>query len=84
MNAFASSKISFWNEMRLICDEFGADVYRIRDILRRDVSRWTNEYTEPTGKPFGGACLPKDTKELVNASKNSILLKAVMERNEKL
>ena len=82
MNAFATTKISFWNQMKLICDKDGVDVCRIRNILRKDKSRWTDEYTDPLKGPYGGSCLPKDIKELINAFDNTPLLEAVESINE--
>ena len=82
MNAFATTKISFWNQMKMICDKRNVDVCRIRNILRKDISRWSDEYTDPLKGPYGGACLPKDTKELINAFEDTILLEAVEELNE--
>ena len=84
MNAFATTKISFWNEIRILCEENDVNVARIRDILRKDVDRWTDEYTDPMKGPYGGACLPKDTRELMHASDWIVLLKAVEEANERM
>ena len=82
MNAFATTKISFWNQMKIICDKDNVDVTRIRDILRKDTSRWADEYTDPLKGPYGGTCLPKDTQELINAFECTPLLEAVEEINE--
>ena len=84
MNGYASTKISFWNEIRRICECYGGDVLRIRDLLRKDVSRWTDEYTDPFKGAYGGECLPKDINELMNSIPDSILLKAVDTVNEKI
>ena len=49
MNAFATTKISFWNQMKMICDKDNVDVCKIRDILRKDTRRWSDvnaTYTE--------------------------------------
>ena len=82
MNAFATTKISFWNQMKMICDKRNVDVCRIRNILRKDISRWSDEYTDPLKGPYGGACLPKDTQELINAFENTPLLEAVEQVND--
>lgn len=84
MNSFAATKISFWNEMRFLCEELGVDVCKIRDILRKDTKRWTDEYTDPLKGPYGGSCLPKDVREIVNFSENAILLRAVEKVNDKV
>jgi UDPglucose 6-dehydrogenase len=83
MNAFASTKISFWNETRRLCETLNIDVTRMRDVLKKDTKRWTDEYTDPKQGAYGGACLPKDIRELINWGKEkAILLKAVEEVNE--
>ena len=85
MNAFASTKISFWNEMKTLCDQRNIDVCRIRDILRKDANRWSDEYTDPTKGPYGGACHPKDIRELITYYGDSAtLLNAVETVNENL
>jgi len=39
----------------------------------------------PDGKAgFGGTCFPKDTNSLLHQMKNSLVLKAVVERNQKV
>ena len=82
MNAFAATKISFANEIGNICNEVGADTEKVMEILRQD-KRCAEEYTDPTRGPYGGKCLPKDTRELMKCTNNSILLRAVEEANEK-
>jgi len=83
INAFAATKISFANEMKRICKEVGADAEQVMEILRHD-KRCAEEYTYPTLDPYGGKCLPKDTRELIRSVNVSILLKAVEETNEKI
>ncbi len=81
INAFAATKISFSNEIARICHEIGANDEKVMEILRQN-GRCAPEYTDPTKGAYGGYCLPKDTRELLNASNKSILLKAVEEVNE--
>lgn len=81
MNAFASTKISFANEVRRICSSLGVDPKIVMEILVRE-GRAAPEYTDPTKGPFEGKCLPKDLEELINCSDKSILLKAVKKVNE--
>jgi len=82
MNAFAATKISFVNEIKKICDKVGADAKIVMEILRKD-KRCGGEYTDPARGPYRGKCLPKDTRELMNCTKVSVLLKAVEEVNER-
>ncbi len=83
INAFAATKISFTNEIASICNEVGANAEKVMEILRQN-GRCAPEYTDPTKGAYGGMCLPKDTRELINFTNKSILLKAVEEVNEKV
>lgn len=80
MNGFATTKISFGNEVARICSSLGIDSTQVMKILVAD-RRAAPEYTDPTKGPFGGKCLPKDLEELINCSDKAILLKAVKEVN---
>ncbi len=81
INAFAATKISFTNEIAMICHEVGANAEKVMEILRQN-GRCAPEYTDPTKGAYGGMCLPKDMLELINFTNKSILLKAVEEVNE--
>lgn len=83
INAFAATKISFANEIGIICKEVGANAEKVMEILSKN-RRCAPEYTDPTRGPYGGRCLPKDTRELINCTNKSILLKSVEELNEKI
>lgn len=80
MNAFASTKISFANEIKRVCDEFGIDPRTVMNTLVLE-GRAAVEYTDPTKGAFGGSCLPKDLDELIHCTSKSILLKAVRDVN---
>ena len=80
-NAFASTKISFANEIRRICLPLGVNPKVIMDILVAD-KRAAPEYTDPNKGPFGGHCLPKDLEELINCTNKAVLLKAAKKVND--
>ncbi len=83
-NSFLATKISFMNEIAILCERFGADV----DMIRRGIGS-----DERIGKRFlfsgigyGGSCFPKDVQALVKSS-NEVnydfrILNAVMEVND--
>lgn len=56
-NAYRDVQISFANEMALICENYGADVYEIRKLVN------TCPYRDMhvPGSGVGGHCLPKDS-----------------------
>jgi len=83
-NAFLATKISFINEIANLCDEVGADVHDVAKAMGMD-GRIGKYFLHP-GPGFGGSCLPKDTKALLEmGNKLGIemkLVKSVIEVNE--
>lgn len=83
-NAFLATKISFINEIANICEKFGVDVEDVSKAIGLD-KRIGKEFLK-AGIGFGGSCLIKDTKTLMDysISKNYLpkLLNAVIEINE--
>lgn len=87
-NLFNASKISFFNEMRMICDDIGVNA----DIVFKLVSMsaeasWNPQYGIRDFGPFGGTCLPKDTTAFLTWAKDELkksmpLLRAVIKVNE--
>ena len=82
-NAFLATKISFINQIALICDKLGADVEEVAQGMGFD-RRIGNQFLN-AGLGYGGSCFPKDVKALehmalVHGSHPS-LLRAVMEIN---
>ena len=60
-NVFNAAKISFWNEVWMICERLGLPSNDIASTVARSSEGSTNiEYGIRGGKPYGGACLPKD------------------------
>lgn len=82
-NAMLATKISFMNEMAVLCDRLGVDVENVRLGIGSD-SRIGNSFIYP-GCGYGGSCFPKDVKALIKMAQNSgvdpLVLRAVEERN---
>lgn len=55
-NTYRDVQIAFANEIALICEALGADVWRVRDLVRKSPGR---EMLLP-GAGVGGHCIPKD------------------------
>lgn len=82
-NCFLASKISFFNEIYMICRELGLNSNVISEIVALDPRIGT--YGIYGGKPFSGGCLPKDVEAFVNFVKskgiNPKLLEATLKIN---
>lgn len=85
-NLFLASKISFFNEMYMICKELGVD----SNVLGKSVSldKRIGGYGVNGGKPFSGMCFPKDLAGFISFAKskgiNPRLLEAVEEINRQI
>ena len=83
-NAFLVTKISFINEMSVLCEAVGADVHSVAKGMGLD-RRIGRKFLHP-GPGYGGSCFPKDTQALVRIAKehgaSSRIVEAVIEVNE--
>ena len=85
-NCFLSLKISFFNEIGMMCRNLGIDDKIVS--LGVSLDKRIGKYGTETGRPFDGMCLPKDTEALANfARRQSIepdLLQVVLDINKKM
>ena len=84
-NCMLAAKISYWNEIFLICKELGIDSRAIADVVGLDPR--IGKYGTLHGKAFGGKCLPKDLKAFVAFAEEyhkAKLLKVVDDINEEM
>jgi UDPglucose 6-dehydrogenase len=83
-NAFLATRISFMNEIALICDEYSVDIVKVAKIMGLD-PRFGSGYLN-AGLGWGGSCLPKDLKGLIHMAKSrgfpARLLRAVQQINQ--
>jgi len=61
-NAFLATKITFINEIALLCEKVGADVKQVARGIGLD-GRIGNKFLH-AGPGYGGSCFPKDTQAL--------------------
>jgi GDP-mannose 6-dehydrogenase len=72
-NAFHATKISFANEMARIFRTFGVDSREVMRVFSQDeVLNISPAYLMP-GFAFGGSCLPKDLRALVDMARANAL-----------
>lgn len=67
-NAFLATKVSFINELAILCDKLGADISHVREGMG------TDERIGPrfllAGPGFGGSCFPKDVQAIIATAKS--------------
>ena len=55
-NAYRDVQIAFANEMALLCESLGADVWQVRELVNKSPGR----HMHLPGAGVGGHCIPKD------------------------
>lgn len=82
-NCMLATKISYWNEIFLICSNMGIDSQIVAAAAACDPR--IGKYGTVCGKAFGGKCLPKDLKAFISMARryhHSVLSEAVDAINE--
>ena len=87
-NLFNATKISFFNEMRLVCKKLGVDPDTVfQTTVKSAEGSWNPEYGIRDFGPYSGACLPKDTTAFYSWSSQNLnielpVLRGTIETNE--
>jgi len=87
-NLFNACKISFFNEMRMVCEAVNVDANKVFELVAKSAEgSWNQKYGIRNLGPYGGSCLPKDTTAFLAWAKDELekslpLLKAVIKVNE--
>ena len=86
-NCFLATKVSFANEMKMLCDEIDIDYDKVVEYATYDERLGKSHWAVPGPDGdygYGGHCLPKDVSAIVNAYEDMKLLQAVIEVNKKV
>jgi len=67
-NTYRDVQIAFANEMALLCEAYGANVYKVRELLNKAPNRSMHF----PGAGVGGHCIPKDSWLLISGAKDEI------------
>ena len=68
-NAFLATKVTFINEIAMLCEKTGADVKDVANGMGFD-SRIGPKFLQ-AGPGYGGSCFPKDTKALARIGQDN-------------
>jgi UDPglucose 6-dehydrogenase len=85
-NAFLATKITFINEIALLCEKVGADVKQVAKGIGLD-GRIGNKFLH-AGPGYGGSCFPKDTQALARTAQEHAapiqIVETVIKVNEEI
>jgi UDPglucose 6-dehydrogenase len=85
-NAFLAMKVTFINEMAMLCERTGADVKEVANGMGFD-QRIGAKFLQ-AGPGYGGSCFPKDTKALARIGQDNAsplqLVETVIKVNEEV
>lgn len=77
-NAFRDVNIAFANEVAMICEQVGGNVWNVRELVNKSPGR---NMLEP-GAGVGGHCIPKDPWLLISGATNARLIPVARSIND--
>jgi GDP-mannose 6-dehydrogenase len=86
-NAFHALKVTFANEIGVLCKDLGIDSHAVMDVFVRDTRLNISPVYLRPGFAFGGSCLPKDVRSLTASARSRHLdvpvLDAILPSNQR-
>ena len=79
-NAFLATRISFMNELSILCEKVGGDIEAVRKGMTSDVR--IGKHFLYAGVGYGGSCFPKDVQALVSTAKKNDVHMGIVEAAE--
>ncbi len=85
-NCFHAVKVTFANEIGTISRQYGIDATDVMEVFCQDTKlNISRRYLRP-GTPFGGSCLPKDLRGILDAARETAtsmpMLSGVLQSNQ--
>lgn len=79
-NAFLATRVSFMNELSVLCEKVNGDIESIRKGMTTDV-RIGKHFLYP-GVGYGGSCFPKDVQALLATARREEVPMGIIEATE--
>lgn len=79
-NAFLATRISFMNELSVLCERLGGDIEEVRRGMVTD-SRIGRHFLY-AGIGYGGSCFPKDVQSLISTGRKNQVALGIVEAAE--